>query len=635
VNEETIFAAALEKQDPAERRAYLDQACGGDPALRQQVEELLQSHDEAGGFLNVPAVQLAAAADAPGHDLTEGDATATPRPVSDQLGETQAEPAQPEREKDVLALLAPPHEPGSLGRLDHYEVLAVVGSGGMGVVLKARDTSLQRVVAIKLLAPQLAASGTARKRFVREAQAAAAVRDEHVVSIYAVQGTGPVPYLVMEYIEGATLEERIKQRGPVELKEILRIGLQIAEGLAAAHKHGLVHRDVKPANILLENGVERVKITDFGLARAVDDASLTQSGVIAGTPMFMSPEQAEGKYIDQRSDLFSLGSVLYAMCTGHAPFRASTTVAVLKRVCEDTPRSIREINPEIPEWLAAVIARLHAKQPAERFQSAKDVAELLNRHLAHLQHPSVVGPPVAEKPASPLLARPRRWALAATVLMCLFGGLGLTEATGVTKVAATAIRVLTPDGTPDGTLVVEVVDPGVSVTIDDGEMVVTSAEAKEIPLKPGLHQLRASKDGKVVHQEQVAVTKNVRQVVRVSPEAVLNAIRMDGGDPDYRAAEYVLSIGGTVQVNDVSHDLKAIGELPKEWFRLTNVSLQANKQASDAGLAHVFRDCNNLTLLQLQKTKVSAAKIDELKKALPRCKIEWNGGVIEPTAAPP
>src|SRR5205823_2188910 len=164
----------------------------------------------------------------------------------------------------------------------------------------------------------------------------------------------------------------------------------IADGLAAAHRQGLVHRDIKPANILLENGVERVKITDFGLARAIDDASVTQSGVIAGTPMFMAPEQAAGEPVDHRADLFSLGSVLYAMCTGHPPFRASGTMAVLKRVIEDTSRPIRAINSDIPQWLCDIIAKLHAKNPTDRFQSAKELADLLGQHLAHLQQPSVV-----------------------------------------------------------------------------------------------------------------------------------------------------------------------------------------------------------------------------------------------------
>ena len=251
--------------------------------------------------------------------------------------------------------------------------------------------------------------------------------------------------------------------------------MQTASGLAAAHAQGLIHRDIKPANILLENGVERVKITDFGLARAADDASLTQSGVVAGTPQYMAPEQARGEAVDQRADLFSLGSVLYAMCTGRPPFRASGTMAVLKRVCEETPGPIREANPEIPDWLVAIVEKLHAKDPADRYQSAAEVAEVLGQHLAHLQHPSVVPLPTAEKPVGVSPARRRRrWAAVAAGLLCLLVGVGFSEATGVTQLTATVIRILTPDGT----LVVEANDPGVKVTIEgDGGLVITGAGA--------------------------------------------------------------------------------------------------------------------------------------------------------------
>src|SRR5262249_4115600 len=152
-------------------------------------------------------------------------------------------------------------------------------------------------------------------------------------------------------------------------------------------------------NVLLENGVERVKITDFGLARAADDASLTQSGVIAGTPQYMSPEQALGEPVDYRSDLFSLGSVLYALCTGRPPFRAGTPLAVLRRVAEDTPRPIREVNPEVPEELCAVIGKLHQKHPVDRYQSAAEVARVLEEHLAYLQQPAVPRPAPPPKPA--------------------------------------------------------------------------------------------------------------------------------------------------------------------------------------------------------------------------------------------
>jgi eukaryotic-like serine/threonine-protein kinase len=375
MTERTIFLAALEIADPAERTAYLDRACAGDAALRRQVEALLAAHEREGHFLDVPAVEQVI------DRLSSGGSPDATQPESTGTSGV------------ALDFLAPSQKPGSLGRLGHYEVLELVGKGGMGIVLRAFDDKLHRVVAIKVLAPQLATSGTARQRFVREAQAAAAVTHDNVLDIHAVEDAGPVPYLVMQFIDGRTLQEKLDRTGPLQLKEVLRIGLQIAEGLAAAHKQGLIHRDVKPANILLENSVERVRITDFGLARAVDDAGLTQSGVIAGTPQYMSPEQAEGKAVDHRSDLFSFGSVLYAMCTGRSPFRASTTMAVLKRVCEDTPRPIREINPDIPDWLAAIVAKLHAKEPEQRFQSAAAVAELLGQHLAHLQQPGLAPRP--------------------------------------------------------------------------------------------------------------------------------------------------------------------------------------------------------------------------------------------------
>jgi serine/threonine protein kinase len=353
-----LFLAVLEMPDP-ERTAYLDSHCAGDPALRQQIEAMLRSNQDSGELLSqTPEAMLADSA------ATEAEAGSAP---------------------DDLSFLAPSATPQHLGRLAHYEVKEVIGRGGFGVVLKAFDQRLHRVVAIKVLAPAFAASAAARKRFIREARAAAAVKNEHVVAIHDVQEDARPPYIVMECIDGIGLQDKIDRAGTLGVKEVLRIGMQIAEGLAAAHRQGLVHRDIKPANILLENGVERVKITDFGLARAVDDASVTQSGTVAGTPMYMSPEQAEGFAVDHRSDLFSLGSVLYAMCTGHPPFRASGTHAVLKRVIDASPRPICEINNDTPQWLCAVINRLHAKKPEERFQTANELAELLGQRLADVQ----------------------------------------------------------------------------------------------------------------------------------------------------------------------------------------------------------------------------------------------------------
>ncbi len=323
----------------------------------------------------------------------------------------------------VLKLLAPTDDDRMLGRLGTYEVVGVVGSGGMGVVLKAFDAALNRYVAIKVLAPHLGSSGSARKRFSREAQAAAAVVHENVMEIHGVADAGGLPYLVMPYVRGPSLQRRLDDDGPLAIVEILRIGVQAATGLAAAHAQGLVHRDVKPANILLEEGVERVKLTDFGLARAADDASLTRTGVIAGTPQYMSPEQARGESVDQRSDLFSLGSVLYAMCTGRAPFRAETSYGVLRRITDEEPRPIRQLNPDIPEWLCRIVARLMSKQPGDRHESAAEVAQLLEECLAHVQQPTTVPLPaslVTESSGNRFFSSSRR-SLGVIAMIAVFG----------------------------------------------------------------------------------------------------------------------------------------------------------------------------------------------------------------------
>ncbi len=308
--------------------------------------------------------------------------------------------------QSVLNSLAPSDDPNRLGRLGGYEVSGVVGVGGMGVVLKAFDTALDRVVAIKVMAPHLASHATARKRFAREAKAAAAVLHPNVIPIHSVSSDEATPYLVMGYVRGGSLQKRLDREGTLSTVEILRIGSQIAAGLSAAHEQGLVHRDIKPENILLEDGVERLTLTDFGLARAVDDASLTQHGAIAGTPQYMSPEQARGEAVDQASDLFSLGSVLYTLCTGRVPFRAESSHSVMRKIIDEAPTRIRELNPEIPDWLVGIIDRLMAKDKKNRFPSAKELHILLDACLSHFQQPTAVDLPESLRSAQRIKQRP-------------------------------------------------------------------------------------------------------------------------------------------------------------------------------------------------------------------------------------
>ncbi|MEM9365412.1 MAG: serine/threonine-protein kinase [Planctomycetota bacterium] len=303
-------------------------------------------------------------------------------------------------ESMVKQLLNPPTHPEMLGRLGRYEIERLIGSGGMGIVFRAFDTELNRPVAVKILAPYLANSRSARKRFAREARAAAGIVDEHVVPIFNVESDGEPPFLVMQYVAGGSLQERLDRDGPLEVTDVLRIGLQTAKGLAAAHAQGLIHRDVKPSNILLDEGVERALLTDFGLARAEHEVSLTHTGFHPGTPDYMSPEQVRGEAIDARSDLFSLGCLLYALATGSPPFRAETSYAVLRKITDQEPRPIQEKRPEAPPWLGLIVTKLLAKSQANRFSSAREVAELLEQCMAHLNQPADV--PLPE----PLRRRP-------------------------------------------------------------------------------------------------------------------------------------------------------------------------------------------------------------------------------------
>jgi len=441
--------------------------------------------------------------------------------TGDQATVAAGEAAQSSEEDILLNLLEPSDEPQHLGRLGSYDIVELVGHGGMGVVLKGYEDRLNRCVAIKVLNPRLASNATARKRFHRESRAAAAVAHDHVVTIHAVDEINGLPILVMEYVEGTSLQKRIDAAGPLELEEILRVGMQTAQGLAAAHAQGLIHRDVKPSNILLENSVERVKLSDFGLARAVDDVQLTQTGVLAGTPEYMSPEQTRGETVDLRSDLFSLGCVLYAMCTGRSPFRAASTMAALRRVSDDTPRPIQEVNPGIPDWLVEIIDRLLAKDRDERFESAAEVAQLLGDHLAHLQQPSEVPQPARLSRLTSTASRKRRtwpgWRrsiiAAGLVILVLATGLGVTEGTGVTEIIPTVIEIWTPKGT----LVLEIDDPRIEVTVKGNgeELTISGSGVHKLTLQLGEYKLISSKDDQPYEQQLVRITRGSEPVLKV------------------------------------------------------------------------------------------------------------------------
>ena len=377
-----------------------------DDALSEQQEERLAAHLNTCANCREELERLAAA----GQHWSRIQAalqteTSTP-PLADAVADEGSSPLA----DFAVNFLTPSDNAAALGRLNNIEIRSIIGRGGNGIVLKGYQEELNRLVAVKVMAPQLAASAAARRRFSREAQATAAIVHPNVMPILTVHSSGPLPYLVMPYVDCESLQERLDRDAALPPLDVLRIAHQVANGLAAAHAQGLVHRDVKPANILLEKGVDRVMLTDFGLARAVDDATLTRTGLIAGTPQYMSPEQARGEGVGTASDLFSLGSVMYAMCTGRPPFRAETSYGILRRVTDDQPRAIRELNSEIPAWLESVVFKLLAKSVPDRFDDAATLAAALQECVAHLQQTNANPLPPEVKRLASLKGRGgRRW----------------------------------------------------------------------------------------------------------------------------------------------------------------------------------------------------------------------------------
>jgi hypothetical protein len=405
MNERDVFIAALQIEPGTARRDYLDRACAGDEALRRGVEALLAAHERAGAFLQEPAFAK--------------DAAQT-GPFTDPSPETLGGPAEPAR--PTMGPFAPPQQPDELGRLGHYRVLRLLGQGGMGMVYLADDTRLTRQVALKVLRPELAASPDARQRFLREARAAATIEHDHIVAIYAVDEDRGVPYLAMPLLKGMSLEDYLKRGKPLTLGQALRIGRETARGLQAAHERGLMHRDVKPANLWLDaTAGGRVKLLDFGLARSQQgDTQITGSDMILGTPAYMAPEQVAGK-AEARSDLYSLGVVLYRLLSGQLPFPQADTLALMVAVATDPPPPLQA--PGAPPALVKLVMRLLAKKPADRPASAKAVWEELRAIERDLAAPAADAGPSAERPRPDAPAQRRLVLAVALVLAWLVVGL--------------------------------------------------------------------------------------------------------------------------------------------------------------------------------------------------------------------
>jgi len=353
----------------------------------------------------------------------------SPSHADDTAGFTSNDPSLPSAppadaaQHPALPFLSPPQSADEIGRLNGYRVLRQLGEGGMGLVFEAEDIRLKRRVALKVMKPEVAAKEHNRARFIREAETAAKVEHDHICPIYQVGEENGVPFIAMPFLKGEALDARLKRQKPLPIADAVRIGLEIAAGLAAAHEAGLVHRDIKPGNVWLEEDrpgarksaalarSARVRILDFGLARlAADDMQLTQSGAIMGTPSYMAPEQARSKPVDHRADLFSLGVMLYEMTTGRRPFTGGDTMSILTSLAIDIPTAPNQVNPAIPAVLSDLISKLLSKLPEERPADGHVVAEALLAILAQSARP------IVEAMSAPALGAPLATAADATAV---------------------------------------------------------------------------------------------------------------------------------------------------------------------------------------------------------------------------
>jgi len=532
---------------------------------------------------------------------------------------------------DAIAVtgFGPPAADGEVGTLGPYRIVKELGRGGMGAVYAAVDTRLDRQLALKVMLPAFAADASAKERFLREARAAAKISHDNVVTVYEADEREGVPYISMQFLEGYPLDEYLKKKGNPTVSQVLRIAAEAAAGLAAAHKIGLVHRDIKPGNIWLEAPNGRVKVLDFGLAKPVDaEVELTKSGAIVGTPAYMSPEQARGEKVDSRTDLFSLGAVLYRLCTGRLPFHGPTTMAVLMALGTEEPPPVRELNPAVPEPLAALIHQLLAKRADARPQSAAEVAKRVRA--------------IAQD-----LAAPR--------------GQSAEQSTSQPQMVYVPIQVT---AVPEANPFADLDDPATELTSrEPNEEQTVPAPARKKPggkrpwVAAGLSMLLAAamvagiiiiiknKDGtetKIEVPDGATVTvkgKDGKTLAKVGPEKNPPAADTSA---DRKVAEWVLAQGKPVSVNGAEKDIRAAADLPTEQFTLTRVNLGSKPVSDldleqfeglkrlthlalpgtkvlDAGLVHL-KDCKGLKELDLSTTGVSDAGLAQLKefKALTR-----------------
>ncbi|MEZ6139168.1 MAG: protein kinase [Zavarzinella sp.] len=502
--------------------------------------------------------------------------------------------------KNSVTIFDPPVVEGEVGVLGPYRIIKELGHGGMGAVYATLDTRLDRKLALKIMLPEYASNSSAKERFIREARAAAKIKHDNIVTIYEADERNGIPYIAMEYLEGYPLDEYLKKKGSPSIKQIIRIAAETFAGLGAAHKQGLIHRDIKPGNLWLESPNARVKILDFGLAKPMDsEIELTKSGTVVGTPAYMSPEQARAAEIDHRSDLFSVGVMLYRLTTGKLPFAGPNTMAVLMALATEEPTPVREVNPDIPESLASLIHQLLAKNAdnrpkdaAEAIARLKEAADELSGKARHTNQPIVEAIPVqmTQMVVSSPAANPF-----ADIDVDFDNSSQASSTQTEQQATETTARRKGKQSSNSKAI-------GIAIGSIAALIVMIVAVVMIINNKGGSDSKNAVDRSKEPVQE--------RKIPQKAPSNIAQPILTD---PEAKAAYWVCSQGGRVVVStDPTREYSVFDEIPRGKFLLTNVQLD-NTKITDADL-HNLQGLDNLQMLFLSNTALGDECLIHLKE---------------------
>jgi len=503
----------------------------------------------------------------------------------------------------------PPIEPNEVGVLGPYRIISELGRGGMGAVYAAIDTRLDRKIAIKVMLPQYAANASAKERFLREARAAAKVKHIHVVTIYEADERKGIPYIAMEFLEGYPLDQYLTRKGSPSLKQIVRIVSETLSGLGAAHKLGLIHRDIKPGNLWLEAPNGLVKVLDFGLAKPIDsEVELTKSGVIVGTPAYMSTEQAEGAKLDARADLYSVGVVMYRLCTGRLPFEGPNTIAVLMAIANKEPIPVRELNPSVPESFAQLIHQLLAKSADQRPQSAGEVITRLKAIANELDGKTLSPEAIPE---------PHVVSLAVTAIPDAdpFANIDADSVTQIESSPKPAQpKAITKKKKPIGLLILATCSLLLLVILAGVILILT--QNKENPQAKG-NPSDLTQNTKIDNGTRSAPKVTPIENTKSLPpkKTSIEEIGKNANDPDRKAAEWALKIGAVMVIKKADEQPQTFRKpdlLPNEPFVLTELRIASTERINNDDL-QLMQGCNHLRVVNFNSINVNDAGIANFK----------------------